>query len=134
METMKTNCPVCGGETKVRDDFLWCTNPTCSGKFINKLDHFCGKKGLDIKGLSKATLEKLIDWGWVNSRLDIFHLAEHKAEWVKKPGFGEKSVSNILNAIESAKNTTLAQFIASLGIPLVGTTVSKLLEKKFRFL
>lgn len=128
-------CPMCGAtlEVKTSDSgvkTLICPNEKCICRLINQLDHFCGKKGLDIKGLSKATLEKLIDWGWVNSRLDIFHLAGHKAEWVKKPGFGEKSVSNILNAIESAKNTTLAQFIASLGIPLVGTTVSKLLEKK----
>ena len=128
-------CPMCGDTLEVRTSdsgvkTLICPNEKCICRLINQLDHFCGKKGLDIKGLSKATLEKLIDWGWINSRLDIFHLADHKAEWVKKPGFGEKSVSNILNAIESAKNTTLAQFIASLGIPLVGTTVSKLLEKK----
>ena len=128
-------CPECGTTLEIRESdsgvkTLVCPDEKCICRLINQLDHFCGKKGLDIKGLSKATLEKLIDWGWVNSRLDIFHLAEHKAEWVKKPGFGEKSVSNILNAIESAKNTTLAQFIASLGIPLVGTTVSKLLEKK----
>lgn len=128
-------CPMCGAtlEIKTSDSgvkTLICPNEKCICRLINQLDHFCGKKGLDIKGLSKATLEKLIDWGWINSRLDIFHLAAHKAEWIKKPGFGEKSVSNILNAIESAKNTTLAQFIASLGIPLVGTTVSKFLEKK----
>ena len=130
-----SKCPVCGEKTvtQISDSgvkTLYCSNERCGCRLINQLDHFCGKKGLDIKGLSKATLEKLIDWGWVNSKLDIFHLAEHKADWVKKPSFGEKSVSNILNVIESAKNTTLAQFIASLGIPLVGTTVSKLLEKK----
>jgi DNA ligase (NAD+) len=130
-----SKCPECGATLEIKESdsgvkTLICPNEKCTCRLINQLDHFCGKKGLDIKGLSKATLEKLIDWGWVNSRLDIFHLADHKAEWVKKPGFGEKSVSNILNAIESAKNTTLAQFIASLGIPLVGTTVSKLLEKK----
>lgn len=130
-----SKCPECGATLEIRESdsgvkTLICPNEKCTCRLINQLDHFCGKKGLDIKGLSKATLEKLIDWGWVNSRLDIFHLADHKAEWVKKPGFGEKSVSNILNAIESAKNTTLAQFIASLGIPLVGTTVSKFLEKK----
>jgi DNA ligase (NAD+) len=128
-------CPFCNEDTIIQTSdsgvrTLLCSNEQCGCRLVNQLDHFCGKKGLDIKGLSKATLEKLIDWGWVNSRLDIFRLADHKAEWVKKPGFGEKSISNILNAIESAKNTTLAQFIASLGIPLVGTTVSKFLEKK----
>ena len=128
-------CPMCGGSTEISISdsgvkTLKCINPNCECKIINQLDHFCGKKGLDIKGLSKATLEKLIDWGWVKTKLDIFKLHEHKAEWVKKPGFGEKSVSNILNAIEKAKDVSLSQFIASLGIPLVGTTVSKLIEKK----
>lgn len=128
-------CPACGepvkmevSDTKVRT--LICSNEKCSCRLINQLDHFCGKKGLDIKGLSKATLEKLIDWGWVETKLDIFKLHEHKSEWIKKAGFGEKSVSNILNAIEKAKDVSLSQFIASLGIPLVGTTVSKLIEKK----
>ena len=58
-----------------------------------------GKKGLDIKGLSKATLGKLVDWGWVESFTDIFELSTHKDEWIKKPGFGVKSVEKILNAI-----------------------------------
>ena len=58
-----TICPLCGSRTAIQMDVntrnLCCTNPECEGKMINKLDHFCGKKGLDIKGLSKATLEKL---------------------------------------------------------------------------
>lgn len=128
-------CPDCGEKLAiVKSDTgvetLVCSNEKCNCRLINQLDHFCGKKGLDIKGLSKATLEKLIDWGWVETKLDIFKLHEHKSEWVKKAGFGEKSVSNILNAIEKAKDVSLSQFIASLGIPLVGTTVSKLIEKK----
>lgn len=132
---MPEKCPACGGPLKVQVSeakirTLICPNEKCSCRLINQLDHFCGKKGLDIKGLSKATLEKLIDWGWVETKLDIFKLHEHKSEWVKKAGFGEKSVSNILNAIEKAKDVSLSQFIASLGIPLVGTTVSKLIEKK----
>jgi DNA ligase (NAD+) len=98
---------------------------------INKLEHFCGKKGLDIKGLSKATLEKLIDWGWVNEFKDLFTLKEHRAEWLKRPGFGVKSVDNILNAIENGKNCELSNFIASLGIPLIGSTASKDLAKRF---
>jgi DNA ligase (NAD+) len=132
---LPNKCPDCGEAlTIVKSDTgvetLVCSNEKCSCRLINQLDHFCGKKGLDIKGLSKATLEKLIDWGWVETKLDIFKLHEHKSEWVKKAGFGEKSVSNILNAIEKAKDVSLSQFIASLGIPLVGTTVSKLIEKK----
>ena len=127
-------CPICGGATIIRENndsqFLYCTSPTCPGKLINRLDHFCGKKGLDIKGLSKATLTKLIDWGWVENINDLPKLAEHKAEWVKKPGFGEKSVQNILTAIETAvANIDFIKFISALGIPLVGMTAAKEIAK-----
>ena len=122
-------CPICGEKTEliIRDGVkeLYCSNPNCAGKFINQVDHFVGKKGLDVKGLSKATIEKLLDWGWIETLSDIFKLEEHKMEWGKKPGFGAKSVSNILDSINAAKNTTLDKFISSLGIPLIGSTVSK---------
>jgi DNA ligase (NAD+) len=128
-------CPICGKPTIQRTDlfstFLVCENPSCEGKLINKLDHFCGKKGLDIKGLSKATLEKLIDWGWVSNYKDLFELKNHRAEWIKMPGFGVKSVDNILNAIESGRVCDLPPFIAALGIPLIGTTASKEIVKVF---
>ena len=128
-------CPVCGQAASIRKDndsmFLECNNEACEGRLINRLDHFCGKKGLDIKGLSEATLEKLIDWGWVNSPVDIFHLGKYKEEWSTKPGFGEKSVSNILAAIEESKNCSFESFISSLGIPLIGRNVAKELVKHF---
>ena len=130
-----TICPICGKPTAQKTDlfstFLVCENPSCEGKLINRLDHFCGKKGLDIKGLSKATLEKLINWGWVSNYKDLFELKNYRAEWVKKPGFGAKSVDNILNSIESARECELPAFIASLGIPLIGSTASKEIVKVF---
>ena len=118
-------CPICGGDTYIKDDFLYCSNPNCEGKFINRLDHFVGKKGLDIKGLSKATLQKLINWEWIESISDIFKLYHHRNEWYKKEGFGVKSVDNIINAIEDAKNCELWQFISALSIPLIGSTYAK---------
>jgi DNA ligase (NAD+) len=128
-------CPVCGGITERRTDnnstVLYCTNLACEGKLINRLDHFCGKKGLDIKGLSKATLEKLINLGWVSNYVDLFNLGLYETEWVQLAGFGEKSVANILNAIEASRHCDLAQFIAALGIPLIGTSASKDLIKHF---
>lgn len=133
---MPTTCPVCGGEVVTRANvdsiFLVCTNPNCDGKLINRLDHFCGKKGLDIKGISKATLEKLIDWGWLEDFTGVFELSTHKDEWIKKPGFGVKSVEKVLNAIDTGANCELHQFIAALGIPLIGTTASKELAKHFK--
>lgn len=127
-------CPVCGGEvylnTMNSSTFIVCKNPSCEGKLINKLDHFCGKSGLDIKGLSKATLEKLIDWGWVNCFADLFKLKEYEANWKLKPGFGEASVRKIINAIEEARtNSTHESFISAIGIPMIGKTMVKELMK-----
>ena len=126
-----TKCPICGHDVVYKDDFVYCDNPQCDGKLINKLDHFCGKKGLDIKGLSKKTLEKLIDWEWVSCIEDIFLLKNHRTEWIKKTGFGEKSVDKILNAIEESRKTTLAKFIAAIGIHNISTTASIMLADYF---
>lgn len=85
-------CPICGGATKISCDndskTLICDNDMCAGRLINRLDHFAGKKGLDIKGLSKATLSKLIEWGWVSAPADLYNLTQYRDEWIAKPGFG----------------------------------------------
>lgn len=129
-------CPVCGSElTETANEnirFLYCTNSECQGQLVNRLDHFCGKKGLDIRGLSKATLEKLVGWGWINSLKDIFSLKEYRKEWMNKEGFGVASVDKILSAIENAKKIKLDAFICSLGIPLIGKTVSRELVKHIK--
>ena len=122
-------CPICGEETIVKKEndskVLFCNNPNCEGKLLNRFEHFCSKKGLDIKGLSKATLEKLMNWGWLNTYKDLFLLNEYKDEWMKKSGFGAASVNKILNSIEEAKNTTLEKVIAAAGIGEIGTRVAK---------
>lgn len=128
-------CPICNQPTKIKKDVvsevLYCDNPDCEGKLLNKFDHFCSKKGLDIKGLSKATLEKLMDWGWLNTYQDLFILNQHRDQWIKKAGFGIASVDKILNAIEEGKNTTLDKVIAAAGIPEIGTKVAKDLAKHY---
>ena len=129
-------CPICGGPTRIIQEndsrVLYCDNPNCEGKLLNRIDHFFGKKGLDIKGISKATIEKLIDWGWVNEIADVFELSiRHDEEWKNKPGFGEKSVTNILMAIQNGSYTNLESVIAAAGIPLIGRTVARELAKIF---
>lgn len=129
-------CPYCGKPTEIRKDndseVLYCTNEQCESRLINRLDHFFGKKGLDIKGLSKATFQKLINWGWVDSIENIFWLYNHQMEWMDKPGFGKASVFKILDAIEEGKHTTLDKFISAIGIPLIGQTAAKDLTKYFK--
>ena len=124
-------CPICQAATAIQTsadgvENLVCTNPQCEGKLINILDHFCGKKGFDIKGLSKKTLEKLVDWEWVNDITDIPKLKNYRKEWINKPGFGEASVDKILKAIDNAfAEAPLHAFISGLGIQFIGSRVSK---------
>ena len=126
-------CPVCGEAlTLVKSDAgveqLTCTNALCEGKLANHIDHFCSKSGLDIKGLSKKTIEKLIDWNYVNSLIDIFNLRQYRAEWIKKEGFGPTSVDKILDTIDNTiANVEFPRFLAAIGIPLVGLATAKII-------
>jgi len=133
---MPFTCPICNKETEIKQEneskVLYCANPNCEGKLLNRIDHFFGKKGLDAKGLSKATIEKLMDLGWINSIQDIFILYEHRNEWIKQPGFGAKSVDNILTAIRNCCYCSLEAIICAAGIPLVGASVAKDLAKEFK--
>ena len=133
--TLPYVCPVCGGDVQVKkevdSEMLYCINPQCEGKLVNRIEHFFGKKGLDAKGISKATISKLIDLGWVTRIADVFDLSRYASEWKNLPGFGEKSVSNILGSIEACRNCDLESAIAGIGIPLVGRTVARDLAKRF---
>ena len=129
-------CPICGHPTEiikeVDSEMLYCANPQCEGKLVNRIEHFFGKKGLDAKGISRATISKVIEWGWVKRTRDMFDLSKYGNQWKSAPGFGEKSVSNILDAIEASKNCNLESIIAAAGIPLIGRTVSKDLAGRFK--
>ena len=125
-------CPICGQPTEYiygDTDLLVCSNPNCEAKLINRLDHFCGKKGLDIKGLSKAILETLITNEFIHDFKDIYHLSDYKQQLIRLDGFGQKSVDKLLKSIEDSRNVKLENFIAALGIPMCGQSVSKIISK-----
>lgn len=128
-------CPICNKITEIKkennSEMLYCVNSQCEGKLVNRIEHFFGKKGLDAKGISKATIEKLINWGWVNKISDMFELSAHETEWKNITGFGEKSVNNILQSIRESCNTNLEFIISAAGIPLIGRTIARDLSKKF---
>ena len=132
-----TYCPCCGELVKIKESDggvlnAICDNPNCSGQLINKLNHYLGTKGLDVKGISKMTLEKLINWGWIDKLFDIYTLRIYQKEWINKPGFGQASVLKILNAIDdSKKDVDLISFISALGIPLVGKAIAKEIVKYY---
>ncbi len=131
------SCPVCGGKTSLvtenNSTVLVCTNDNCKGKLLGKLTHFVSKNAMNVDGMSEATLEFLINKGWVKSFEDLYDLnySAWIEEWKHTNGYGEKSVENILNAIEESRNTTLDRFIYSLSIPLIGRSASKTISKFF---
>lgn len=128
-------CSVCGGETEVvtenASEVLMCKNSNCSGKLLGRLKFFVSKPAMNIDGLSEATLEFLIDKGWVKSFRDIYHLAYYKYEWQKCDGFGKKSVEKMLDAIEKSRDVKLENFICALSIPNIGRSASKTIADYF---
>ena len=130
-------CPVCGGETEVvtenASEVLMCTNPNCLGKLLGRLKFFVSKPALNIEGLSEATLEFLIDKGWVKSFKDLYDLnySPWIYEWKNTNGFGDKSVDKILDAIEKSRDVKLENFICALSIPNIGKSASKTISDHF---
>ena len=125
-------CPCCGHPTEIRKDgkakFLYCTNENCQSRLLAKLVHFVDKNSMNIDGLSEATLQTFIDKGWLKDISDIYFLHLHGAEMQHMKGFGKKSVTKLLNAIDESSTVTMANFIRALGIPLIGKTQAKSLS------
>ena len=126
-------CPICGADTKIIQEnnskVLICANDNCKGKLLGKLVNFCSKNAINIEGMSEATLQFLIDKGWVKSFQDIYKLDYYRENWKEYDGFGDKSVDKLLDAIENSRKTTLDRFIYSLSIPLIGRSTSKDISK-----
>ena len=100
-------------------------NAGCKGKLLGELNAFVGKKAHDINGLSEATLQLLIDTGLVTSPIDLYYLKDHSTELSRLPRMGAKKIANILDSIESSRNTTIEKFIVGLNIPLIGGRAAK---------
>lgn len=130
-----STCPVCGGNTEIRQDndskVLICTNDNCKGKLLGKLTHFVSKNAMNIENLSESTLEKFVELGWLTKFIDIYYLDANKEEMMQLEGFGEKSITKLLNSIEKSKSTTLDRFIYSLSIPDIGRSTAKTIASRF---
>jgi len=128
-------CPVCGGKTIIKQvndvKSLYCMNSDCQAKHIKSFTHFVSRDAFNIEGLSEATLEKLIDHGFVREFADIFHLDSYKESIVSMEGLGEKSFDNLMTAIDKARNIMPERFIYGLGILNIGLSNAKLICKAF---
>ena len=127
------SCPVCGANTKINAEngveTLVCPNPECLAKQIKSFTHFVSRDAMNIEGLSEMTIEKLIARGFIKELSDIFHVEKYKQEIVEMEGFGEKSFENLKKSVEKARNTDLARFLYSLGIPNIGTANARLIAR-----
>ena len=129
-------CPVCGGQTEVRQlndvKSLYCTNPDCQAKKIKSFTLFTSRDALNIAGLSEATLEKFIGVGMIHEYADIFHLDRHQEEIVEMDGFGQKSYDNLIEAAEKASHTTLPRMVYGLGVAGIGLANAKMICRHFK--
>lgn len=127
-------CPVCGKQTIIRcgqNDslFLYCSNPDCEAKHIGTYERMVSRKGLNIQGLSTATLQDFLDHGYLHTLSDIFEIQKYKYEILSWDGYGTSSYQHLITAIQNARHTTFRQFIYALGMEGVGENFAKLLEQ-----
>lgn len=130
-------CPVCGQPTEIRQmnevQTLYCTNEKCPAKEIKAYTLFVSRDALNIDGLSEATLEKMIDQGFIHEYADLFRLDRYKEVITQMEGFGEKSYQNMIDSIEAARHTTLPRLIYGLGIAGIGVANAKVLCRYFDY-
>lgn len=140
-------CPCCGGEVAVHTSEsgimnLICNNPDCIMKQIKKIAHFADRDCMNIMGLSKSKIEFLIREGFIENIYGLYNLS-NQMKYMKRhkcitncegrtlssyDSWGEKSVENLINAIDESRNTDFIRFITAMGIPNVGKGQAKLLK------
>lgn len=130
-------CPVCEGEAQIRQNndvrYLYCTNAECPAKQLKRFSLFVSRDAMNIEGLSEATLEKFVDEGFIRELADIFDLEAHRDRIVNMEGFGEKSFSNLVSAVNRARKTSAVRLLYGLGIPNIGLSNAKLICRKFGY-
>jgi len=131
---MPDECPVCGVEVVLSEDRkqAHCTNLNCPAQVRERLQHYASRDALDIEGLGEKRAEQLVSAGLVEHISSLYHL--EKENLLALEGYAEKSAENLLDEIESSKETTLARFLYALGIPLVGSHIAQVLAQHFKTL
>ena len=122
-------CPECFSEVKIESDngrkVLVCSNDNCTSKKIDMLCHFVSREGMNIEGLSDATVELLYKVGYITDYPSIFELPELESKIAKLEGMGEVSAHNLVEAVNKAKTCSLSSVLTALGIPGVGKSTAR---------
>lgn len=130
------SCPVCDTAT-VRlpgEAALRCPNPGCPAKKRRGILHFISRGAMNIDGLGEALVDLLIDRRFIRDAGDLYALEPHRQALAELDRMGEKSVENLLKAIDASRGNDLHRLLGGLGIPLVGERASKVLAARFRHL
>ncbi|WP_097091330.1 NAD-dependent DNA ligase LigA [Novosphingobium sp. Chol11] len=128
------HCPVCGSEA-VREEGevdIRCTGGLiCGAQRFERLRHFVSRGALDIEGLGEKTIQEFLDLGWITEPADIFRLKQHRAALLGKEGWKEKSIDNLLAAIEAKRRPDAARLLFGLGIRHIGAVTARDLLKRY---
>jgi DNA ligase (NAD+) len=130
-----TNCPVCGTplERKEGEAAFYCSNDEgCAPQIVGKMQHFTGRKVMDIDGLGDETIDTLYEKGFIKHISDIYDLHTKADQLKTMERFGEKSINNMLDGIERSKQMPFEKVLFGLGIRYVGATVARKLAMYFK--
>lgn len=128
------HCPICGSEAVAQEGEvdIRCTGGLiCPAQRIERLKHFVSRGAMDIDGLGEKTIEEFVGLGWLHGPADIFRLKDHRAELIGREGWKEKSVDNLLAAIDARVDFDSPRFLFGLGIRHIGAVTAKDLLKHF---
>ena len=130
---MRDRCPVCGGGVlKPEGEVMtYCTNASCPARIEEQLAHFVSRGAMDIDGVGEKLVASLHRAGLITSVADLYSLHQHRDELLRMEGTGEKSVQNMLDAIEGSKERPLARVIFALGIRHIGQEVADILADNY---
>ncbi len=124
-------CPICSTPTCQDDGMvaIYCPNPHCPAKIQGQLEMFVGKQGMNIDGLGARQIELFLELGWITDFASVFDLGGYREQFFNLEGYKEKSVTNLLEAIEKARHTTLDRVLVAIWVPNVGKKTAKLIAK-----
>lgn len=124
-------CPICEKELIKKDAIYYCVNDECDKKNIESLIHFVSRDAMNIEGLGDNIVEDFYNMGYLKSIPDYYSLYKYKEQLKQLEGFGDKSINNILENIETSKNNSLEKLLFGLGIRHVGAKTAKILAKYY---
>jgi len=130
---MITECPMCHSKLVKKEGQVdyYCLNEKCPRRHIESLIHFVSRDAMNIDGLGDRIIEDFYNFGFIGNIADIYSLKQHEKDLIRMEGYGDKSVSNLLEAIEESKKNSLEKLIFALGIPHVGAKTAKILAANF---